>query len=456
MGTDMQGINIITAKPLSRRTVLRGVGAAVALPFLDAMAPGVSALRRSAARPVRRFQAIFVPNGMAMEYWSPATVGRGFELTPILQPLAPFRDQMLVFSGLNASWTYVHAGASGSFLTGTRRGGTSETDVVADTSIDQMLASEFGASTPLASLELSIDKEANAGQCTSGLSCAYTQTISWRTPTTPLPMENNPRAVFERLFGDSGSTDPAVRRARMQEKRSILDSVMDKLADVERRVGTDDRRKVEDYAAAIRDVERRIEVAESKNDLQPEVFAKEPRGVPSTFEEHVELMFDLQFLALQSDITRVATFMLGREQSTRTYPEVGVNEPHHPLSHHGNDPVLIARMSKVNTYHAALTARYLERLRATPDQDGSLLDNMAIVYGTCMSNSTRHAGNNVPILVLGGCGGRLKGGRHLRYGATSHANLLLSLMDKFDFPLERVGGSTGALPIDDIDTLSEV
>ena len=230
---------------------------------------------------------------------------------------------MLVFSGLNSSWTYVHAGASGSFLTGTSRGGTSETDVVADTSIDQMLAREFGPSTPLASLELSIDKEANAGQCTSGLSCAYTQTISWRTPTMPLPMENNPRAVFERLFGDSGSTDPAVRLARMREQRSILDSVMDKLADVERRVGTDDRRKVDEYAAAIRDVERRIAVAESRSDVHP-VFADEPRGVPSTFEEHVELMFDLQFLALQSDTTRVATFMLGREQSTRTYPEVGV------------------------------------------------------------------------------------------------------------------------------------
>ncbi len=451
----MKGTNIFTAKPLSRRTVLRGVGATVALPFLDAMAPGVSALARTAVKPIRRFQAIFVPNGMAMEYWSPATAGRDFEITPILQPFAPFRDRMLVFSGLRSSWTYVHAGASGSFLTGTRRGGTSETDVVADTSIDQILARGFGASTPLASLELSIDKEANAGQCTSGLSCAYTQTIAWRTPTMPLPMENNPRAVFERLFGDSGSTDPAVRLARMHEKRSILDSVLDKLADVERRVGTDDRRKVAEYAAAVRDVERRIEVAESKSDAQ--VLAQEPRGVPSTFEEHVALMFDLQFLALRSDLTRVATFMLGREQSTRTYPEVGVAEPHHPLSHHGNDPAQIAKMSRVNTYHAALTARYLERLRATPDQDGSLLDNMTILYGTCMSNSTRHAGNNVPLLVLGGGAGRLRGGRHLRYDAgTTHANLLLTLLDKFDVRLERVGGSTGPLPIDEIDTLSEV
>ena len=453
----MKGTNILTTKPLSRRTVLRGMGATVALPFLDAMAPGVSALTRAAATPIRRFQAIFVPNGMAMEYWSPATAGRGFELTPILQPLGPFRDQMLVFSGLDASWTYVHAGASGSFLTGTRRGGTSETDVVADTSIDQMLAREFAAATPLASLELSIDKEANAGQCTSGLSCAYTQTISWRTPTMPLPMENNPRAVFERLFGDSGSTDPAVRLARMQEKRSLLDSVMDKLADVERRVGADDRHKVEEYAAAIRDVERRIELAESKSAAHPESLVEEPRGVPSTFEEHVELMFDLQFLALQSDTTRVVTFMLGREQSTRTYPAVGVTKAHHPLSHHDNDPAQIAKMSKVNAYHAELTARYLERLRSTEDGDGSLLDNMTIMYGTCMSNSTRHAGTNVPILVLGGGAGRLKGGRHLRYDSkTSHANLLLTLMDKFDVPLERVGGSTGALPIDEIDTLGEL
>ncbi len=329
--------------------------------------------------------------------------------------------------------------------------------MVADTSIDQMLAREFGALTPLASLELSIDKEANAGQCTAGLSCAYTQTISWRTPTMPLPMENNPRAVFERLFGDSGSADPVVRLARMQEKKSILDSVRDKLADLDRRVGADDQRKVEEYAAAIRDVERRIEVTESKSDRNPEIVAEEPRGVPSTFEEHVELMFDLQFLALQSDLTRVVTFMLGREQSTRTYPEVGVTEAHHPLSHHDNDPAQIAKMSKINAYHAELTSRYLERLRATPDGDGSLLDNMTIMYGTCMSNSTRHAGNNVPILVLGGGAGRLKGGRHLSYDlGTSHANLLLTLMDKFDLPLDGVGGSTGYLPIDEINTLSEV
>ena len=413
----MHGTNIFTAKPLSRRMVLRGVGATVALPFLDAMAPGVSARTRPAAARSAASRPSSCRTG-----WRWSTGRRqGWDATSSSRRSSSLwrRSGTRCSSsrGSESSWIYVHAGASGSFLTGTRRGGTSETDVVADTSIDQMLASELGGSTPLASLELSIDKEANAGQCTSGLSCAYTQTISWRTPTTPLPMENNPRAVFERLFGDSGSTDPAVRRARMQEKRSILDSVLGKLADVERRVGADDRRKVEDYAAAIRDVERRIEVAESRNDLHPEVFAEEPRGLPSTFEEHVALMFDLQFLALRSDLTRVATFMLGREQSTRTYPEVGVAEPHHPLSHHGNDPALIAKMSKVNQYHAELTSRYLERLRATPDQDGSLLDNMTIVYGTCMSNSTRHAGTNVPILVLGGgCGSYQEAGGTWRTG----------------------------------------
>jgi hypothetical protein len=449
-------MDFITGKALPRRTVLRGLGATVALPFLDAMSPAASLLARVAATPTNRFQAIFVPNGMAMEYWHPLTVGREFELTPILQPFAPFREQMLVFSGLDASWNYVHAGASGSFLTGTARGGTKESDVLAEKSIDQMIADEYGKSTQIASLELSLDKEGNAGQCTSGLSCAYTQTISWRTATQPLPMENNPRAVFERLVGDSGSTDPAVRLARMQQKKSILDSVMDQLGGLNRRLGPDDRVKVAEYTAAIRDVERRIELAESESDLDPTLLAEEPRGVPSTFEEHLQLMFDLQLLALQSDLTRVVTFMIGREQSTRTYPQVGVPDAHHPLSHHQNDPGRLALMSKINAYHAKLTADYLAKLAATPDGDGSLLDHMTIMYGTCMSNSTRHAGDNVPILLLGGGAGRFKGGRHLNYpSGTSHANLLVTIMDKFDLPVERIGESTDELPID-FDTLSEV
>ena len=447
-------MDIITGKSLSRRTVLRGLGATVALPFLDAMAPALKALERTPGGVTRRFQAIYTPNGMAMPYFTPATVGKAFELSPILEPMGAFQDQMQVITGLDASWNYVHAGASGSFLTGTSHGAKNETEVVAEKSIDQILADEFGRSTQLASLELSMDKEANAGQCTAGLSCAYTQTISWRTPTMPLPMENNPRAVFERMFGDSGSADPAVRAARLQEKKSILDSVSDRLSDLNRRLGPTDRVKVGDWTTAIRDVERRIELAEAQSDITPGTTWKEPRGVPVDFEEHLALMFDLQLLAFRSDLTRVMTFMLGREQSTRAYPQVGVSDAHHMLSHHQNVPERVELMSKVNTYHAKLTAGYLANLRATEDGDGSLLDHMTILYGCGMSNSTRHSGIGIPLVLLGGGNGRLNGGRHLEYPAgTSHADLLVTLMDKFDVPVERIGSSTTGLPLE---TLSDV
>jgi hypothetical protein len=417
------------------------------------MVPAFSVLAKTAGKPVHRFQALFVPNGMAMEYWTPAKQGRDFELTPILEPLSPFRNQLLVLSGLRASWTYVHAGASASFLTGTARGARTETEVLADTSIDQLFAKEFGKETQLGSLELSMDREANAGQCTGGLNCAYTQTISWSGPTAPLPMENNPRAVFERLFGDSGSADPAARRARMQEKKSILDSVSDKLVDLKRQIGLQDKVKLDQYTAAVRDVERRIQLAEAQNDVEP--LVEEPRGVPGTFEEHLQLMFDLQLLALQSNLTRVITFMLSREQSTRSYSQIGVPDAHHPLSHHENNPARVALMSKINAYHVKLVCDYyLARLRETPDGDGSLLDHMTIVYGTCMSNSTRHAGDGIPILLLGGGAGRLKGGQHIVYpGDTSNANLLVSLMDKFDLPVDRIGNSTGKLQMDTLSGL---
>ena len=438
----------ITKRSLPRRTVLRGLGATVSLPLLDAMVPAFTALAQTVARPVRRFQAIYAPNGMAMEYWKPAAEGREFELTPILAPLAPFRTQLLVLSGLRSSWTHVHAGASGSFLTGTARGGERESDVLADTSMDQILAREFGKETQLASLELSMDKAANAGQCTAGLSCAYTQTISWRTPTTPLPMEYNPRAVFERLFGDSGSADPAVRRARMREKKSILDSVTDKLAALKREVGPADEGRINEYTQAVRDVERRIQKAEEQRDVDPS-FVEQPQGPPRDFEEHLGLMLDLQLLALQSDLTRVITFMLGREQSTRSFPQIGVPDAHHPLSHHENIPERIALMSRINAYHVKLVSGYLARLRATADGDGSLLDHMTILYGAGLSNSTRHSGEDLPLLLLGGGGGRLNGGRHLRYpGDTSNANLLVTLMDKLDMPVERLGNSTGQLELD--------
>ena len=444
----------ITKRSLPRRTVLRGLGVTLSLPLLDAMVPAFSAVARSAAKPIHRFQAIYAPNGMAMQYWTPKTDGTRFELTPILEPLAPFRDQLIVLSGLRSSWTYVHAGASASFLTGTGSGGKNETDVLASTSIDQILARRFGEETPLGSLEVSMDRAANAGQCTAGLSCAYTQTISWRSPTMPLPMENNPRAVFERLFGDSGSAAPDARRARRHEKQSILDSVTDKLGALRRDIGSKDQVKIEEYTEAVRDVERRIQKAEAQADVDP-TFIDQPQGPPPReFEEHLELMFDLQFLALQTDLTRVVTFMLGREQSTRSYPQVGVSDAHHPLSHHENDPVRIELMSKINTYHVQLVSKYFDRLRATADGDGSLLDHMTILYGAGISNSTVHSGRDLPLLLLGGGAGKLKGGRHLRYdGDITNANLLLTLMDKLDVPVDALGNSTGQLRLD---TLSGV
>ena len=444
-------MSIITRRSLPRRTVLRGLGATLGLPLLEAMVPAVSALEKTAAKPVHRFQAIYVPNGMAMPYWTPAGEGRDFELSPTLEPLAPFRNQLLVLSGLRRSWRRSHPGAATSFLTGTPRGGRNVAELLADTSIDQLLAREFSKSTQLASLELSMDSGASAGNCGNNLSCAYTQTISWRTPTTPLPMERNPRAVFERLFGDSGS-DPAARLARMRQKKSILDFVTEKLDDLKLEVGPRDQGKINDYTAAVRDVERRIQLAEQQSDV--EAPFEEPQGIPTDFEEHVKLMFDLQLLALQSGLTRVITFMFGREQTARMYPQVGVPEAHHPLSHHENNPDRIGLLSRINAYHVKLTSAYLEKLRATADGDGSLLDHMTILYGTGMSNSQSHSADNIPLLLVGGGAGRLKGGRHLTYsGDTTNANLLLTLMDKFDMPLEQIGNSTGELPID---TLSGV
>ena len=435
-------------KSLPRRTVLRGLGATMALPFLDAMLPAFSRRGLAAAKPVHRFQTFYVPNGMAMEYWLPKGEGAAFELSPILEPLAPFREQMLVLSGLKANWNYIHAGASGSFLTGTVRGGRNEIEIIADVSVDQLLARHFAGETQVASLELSMDAPANAGACTGILSCVYTHTLSWRSPTQPLPMEWNPRAVFERLFGDSGSTNRAARDARLRQHKSILDSVTEKLASLKSELGPQDQTKVDQYADAVRDVERRIEKAEQQSGLELPAL-EQPQGAPPVFEDHLALMLDLQLLAFQSDLTRVISFMLGKEQSARPYPQIGVPEAHHPLSHHNDVPELIAHMSKINRYHTQLFSTYLERLRATPDGDGSLLDHTTILYGSGISNSTRHSGDNLPLLVMGGGAGTLKGGRHLTYsGKPTMANLLVTLMDKMDVPVERVGGSTGKLPLD--------
>jgi hypothetical protein len=433
---------------LPRRTVLRGLGATMALPFLEAMLPAFSLRGRAAAKPVHRFQAFYVPNGMAMPYWSPKGEGSAFELSPILEPLAPYRNQMLVLSGIKSNWNYIHAGASGSFLTGTTRGGRTEVEIIADVSMDQLLARHFSTETQVASLELAMDAPANAGACTGNLSCVYTHTISWRSATQPLPMEYNPRAVFERLFGDSGSTERATREARMRQHKSILDSVTEKLVSLKRELGSQDQVKVDEYTEAIRDVERRIQRAEEQRDVELPTL-EQPQGVPPVFEDHLALMLDLQLLAFQSDLTRVISFMIGKEQSARPYPQVGVPEAHHPLSHHNEVPELIAHLSKINRYHTQLFSQYLAKLRATPDGDGSLLDHMTILYGAGISNSTRHSGDNLPLMLVGGGAGRLKGGRHLVYtDKPTMANLLVTLMDKLDVPIDHLGGSTGKLPID--------
>ena len=445
-------MTFLTGKALPRRTVLRGLGASLSLPLLDAMLPAWS-LRAHAATKAHRFLAFYVPNGMAMEYWTPKGEGRAFELSPILEPLAPFRNQLLVLTGVNASWNYIHAGASGSFLTGTTRGGRNEIEILADVSMDQLLARHFASETQVASLELAMDAPANAGACTGILSCAYTHTISWRSATQPLPMEYNPRAVFERLFGDSGSTGRAAREARLQQQKSLLDSVNEKLTKLRQELGAQDQAKVEQYTESVRDIERRIQKAEQQRDIELPAL-EQPQGVPPVFEDHLALMLDLQLLAFQSDLTRVITFMIGKEQSARPYPQVGVPEAHHPLSHHNDVPEIIAHLSKINRYHTELFSKHLAKLRATPDGDGSLLDHMTIMYGSGISNSTRHSGQNLPLLLVGGGAGRLEGDRHLKFtDKPSIANLLVTLMDKLDVPVEKIGGSTGMLPLD---TLSGV
>ena len=439
---------IITKKAIPRRSVLRGIGATLALPLLDGMVPALSAIRTTAARGMRRFGVVYVPNGMAMEHWTPTGEGTTFEFSPILQPMAPFRDRTLVLTGLNPGpGGGAHAGASTKFLTGVAGRMTDGAEIHSGTSIDQLLGKELGQYTQLSSLELALDGRDFAGSCDAGFSCAYTNTISWRTPTTPLPMENNPRVVFERLFGDSGSTDPAVRLARLKEDRSILDSVTEKVADLQQGIGPEDRHKIGQYLDAVRDVERRIQKAEEQS-ARELPLVQQPAGIPATFEEHMRLMFDLQLLAYQTDLTRVASFMVGREISGRTYNQIGIPDAHHPLSHHLDDPVKIGIMSKINTYHVVLFAEFVEKMRSTPDGDGSLLDHSLLLYGAGMSNSNAHAAINLPVMLVGGAGGGLEGGRHITYPEdTPMANLLMAIMDALGVPMDQVGDSNGMLDV---------
>ena len=439
---------IVTRKAIHRRTVLRGLGVSLALPLLDGMVPAFAALRKTPANAPRRFGVVYVPNGIAMSQWTPATEGAGFELTRILQPLEQYRERMLVLSGMygpppNGGF---HANASTRFLTGLSAM-PSEYELQAGVSIDQHIARDLGRQTQLASLEVGLDSRDVSGSCDVGFACAYSNTISWRTPTTPLPMENNPRALFERLFGDSGSTDADIRLRRIDEQRSILDSVTETVADLSRELGSNDRTRINEYLDAVRDIERRIQRAEEQG-VEALPVVDQPAGVPASYDEHARLMFDLQVLAYQTDLTRVGTMMMGRELSGRTYTEIGVPDSHHPCSHHRHDPVLYEKLAKINTYHVGLFAYYLDKLRSTPDGDGSLLDHMVILYGAGMSDSNAHARTDLPLLLVGGGGDQVKGGRHLVYKDTPMANLNLALLEMFGVPREKLGVSTGALDVE--------
>ena len=439
---------IITGKAIPRRTVLRGIGAGLALPLLDGMVPAFAAIRNSAAHPVRRFGVFYVPNGMAMQHWTPEATGKGFATTRLLKQIEAYRDQMTILTGLNGvqSNAGVHASAATRFLTGVTPART-ESNLRADVSVDQLIARDFAQHTQLASLELALDSRDVSGSCDVGFSCTYTSTIAWRNETTPLMGENNPRAVFERLFGDSGSTDPAARLARMQKDQSILDSVSDKISALQRGLGPDDQVRVNEYLEAVRDIERRIQKAEEQSDRElPEV--DQPAGIPATYEEHAKLMFDLLLLAYQTDLTRVSTYMMAREISGRTYPEIGVPDSHHPTSHHRDDPTLYEKIAKINTFHLNLFSYFLEKARATPDGDGNLLDHMMLLYGAGMSDSNRHDNKGLPVVLLGGGSGHLKAGGHIRYTErTPITTLHLTILDKMGVPVDSMSDSTGRLEL---------
>jgi hypothetical protein len=444
---------IVFKRALSRRTALRGLGATLALPLLDSMVPAFTAIGRTAAAPVKRFGVMYVPNGMIMQNWAPIGEGLAYQMNSTMMPLAAFRDQMTVVSGLTCTppagiraGDGAHARASTRFLTNvypkiTPSGG----DLRAGISIDQILAREMGKHTQLASLELAIESTQSAGACDQGYACDYTSTICWRGDTTPLPMENNPRAVFERLFGDTGSTDPGARLLRIREDRSILDSVTAEVAQLERALGHGDRAKLNEYLDAIRDVERRIQKAEEQSDQELPLVAH-PAGIPSAYDDHAKLLIDLQVLAYQCDLTRIVTLMMGREFSGMTYPHIGVPDAHHPISHHQNEVEKVAKVAKINLYHVTLFAYLLDRLQSTTDGEGSLLDHITMVYGAGMADSNRHTPVDLPIVLAGRGAGQVKLGRHIRFAeGTPLGNLHLTLLDKFGIQWGQWGDSTGKL-----------
>jgi hypothetical protein len=439
---------IISRKAIPRRTMLRGIGSMFALPLLDSMVPALSATAETAATPVGRFGVFYVPNGMIMQSYLPATEGAAFELTPTLSALAPFREQIMVLSGLNSlpkgeRTGGAHAKATTRFLTDVTPP-NSETWLDAGISMDQILAQETGKHTQLASLELAIENGETAGACDTGFACPYTNTISWKSASTPLPTQNNPRVIFERLFGDSGSTNPQARLARLQRQKSVLDSVTEEVGRLRGALPQSDRRKLTEYLEAVRGVERRIQIAEQQGD-QDLPAVGHPAGIPANWEDHVKLMCDLQVLAFQCDLTRVITFMLGHEHSGMTFPQIGVSDAHHPISHHAQEREKIEKVAKINAYHVRMFAYLLDKLRSTPDGEGTLLDHTTMIYGAGIADSNDHSPFNIPVVLAGGGAGSLKGGRHIRFKDVPLANLHLTLLDQFGVHQDRIGDSTGRL-----------
>ncbi|MEP7367342.1 MAG: DUF1552 domain-containing protein [Acidobacteriota bacterium] len=438
---------IVTKKSLPRRTVLRGMGTSLALPLLDAMVPSMTALAATAAAPIRRLGFVYVPMGSYIKEWTPPGSGKLTELSPSLRSLAPVVDHITVLTNMELRNAYpgTHATSNASFLSAATAKWTESTDYHLGTTVDQVAAKHMGQETRLPSLELAMDLLTTVGQCDNGYACVYQNNLSWSSPTTPLPAEAHPRLAFERLFGEGGST--ADRRAELRKNASLLDWVREDIARLQTKIGPSDKNKVNDYLDSVREVERRIQKAEAAAADSHLPDLDRPVGVPASYADHARLMFDLQVLALQGDVTRVITFQLAREASTRTYPETGVVEPHHPLTHNGGDPEKLAKVAKINAFHVSLFAYFLEKLRATPDGNGTLLDHSLYLYGSGMGNPDKHDHVNLPIVVAGGAAGKMKGGRHIRYAQpTPLANLHLTLLDRSGVRLDAFADSNGKIP----------